>query len=477
MPVPEREPGWIDLLRVRSFAWAARRRELTVGTSLALLAGLTLVLLSGVWGTAVGNRNAAIVFVWILWWVVLMGAVVPVAARGWCAVCPIPLPGEWLQRRSLFGVRHAAAGAPPAFAHIGRNLYAGATRRWPAALSNLWLQSAGFLVLATFSAVLLTDPLATAAALGGLLAIATVVALRYRQRAFCRYLCPIGGFLGLYSGSSVLTVRCRDAAVCSTCPVKGCIAGNDRAWGCPWLEKPNRMGRSNGCGFCLECVRACRQDNMTVLLRPPFAEQKLAGWDEALKATLMLALAIAYTAVYLGPWGWMKDAANVAGHRDWGLFLKYGAALWAFVLVVVPGSFVAAAAWGRRRQPAASLKDAVTSAAAAAVPLGLAAWLAFSVPLAFVNGAYVLAAASDPFGWGWNLLGTAGVPWSPLKPEWVGIMQASVILGGQAAALRAGWRTGLALHMQRAPAALASFLPTAGLVSGTALLLLWLHVG
>ena len=477
MPFPEREGGGVDLLRVRGLGWVARRRQLTVGTSLALFAGLAVLLFAGVWGTTVGNRNAAIVFVWILWWVLLMGAVVPIAARGWCAVCPIPLPGEWLQRRSLFGVRHATAAAP-ALSRIGYNLYAGASRRWPTPLSNLWLQSAGFLVLATFSAVLLTDPLATAVAVGSLVLIATAVALRYRQRTFCRYLCPIGGFLGLYSGTSVLTVRCRDANVCSTCPDKGCIAGNERGWGCPWLERPNRMTRSNACGFCLECVRACRQENMTVLLRPPLAEQALAGWDEAMKAVLMLGLAIAYTAVYLGPWGWMKDAANVAVHRDWVLFLKYAAALWAFVLVVVPGCFLAAAAWGRRKQrPQASLESAVLPAAAAAVPLGLAAWVAFSVPLAFVNGVYVVAAASDPFGWGWNLFGTAGVRWSPLKPDWTGAMQATVILAGQAAALRSAWRAGAAVHADRSRAAVNAFVPTAALASVTSLLLLWLHVG
>jgi hypothetical protein len=477
--LPEGQHGSVDLLHHRGLAWVARQRALPVAVGLVLLAGLAGLVGAGVWGTGVGNRNAAIVFVWILWWVLLMGAAVPVAARGWCAVCPIPLPGEWLQRRSLLGVRHAAAGAPRGLARIGHNLYRGASRRWPRALSNLWLQSAGFLVLATLSAVLLTDPLATSLAVAGLLLIATAVAVLYRQRSFCRYLCPIGGFLGLYSGSSVLTVRCRDAAACAACGDKACIAGNERAWGCPWLERPNRMDRSNACGFCLECVRACRQENMTVLLRAPMAEQTLAGWDEALKAVLMLGLAIAYTAVYLGPWGALKDAANPVLHRDWGLFLKYAAALWAFVLLAVPGCFLAAAAWGRRREHGGrpTLKAAVLSSSAAAIPLGLAAWLAFSVPLAFVNGSYVLAAASDPLGRGWDVFGTAHVAWTPLKAEWMGVLQALLILGGQAAALRAAWRAALTLHTSAQRAAVTAFLPTAGVASAASLLLLWLHVG
>lgn len=38
---------------------------------------------------------------------------------------------------------------------------------------------------------------------------------------------------------------------------------------------------------------------------------------------------------------------------------------------------------------------------------GLLAWIAFSVPLIFVNGSYIISVISDPFGWGWNLFGTA----------------------------------------------------------------------
>ena len=39
------------------------------------------------------------------------------------------------------------------------------------------------------------------------------------------------------------------------------------------------------------------------------------------------------------------------------------------------------------------------------VPLGLMAWIAFSIPLIFVNGSYILNVVSDPMGRGWDLLG------------------------------------------------------------------------
>lgn len=482
MPAPELETGaragWVDLLDRSGLAWIARRRELPIAAGLSLLAALAGLLFVGVWGTAVGNRNATIVLVWVLWWVLLMGVAVPVAGRGWCAVCPLPLPGEWLQRRSLFSVRHASSDAPrQGLTRVGHNLYAGANRRWPSRLSNLWLQTAGFLLLATFSAVLLTDPFTTAVAIGGLVALATVVALGFRQRAFCRYLCPVSGFLGLYASASLLTVRCRDESRCGDCRDKACIAGNEHGWGCPWMERPNRMTRSNACGLCLECVRACPSDNMTVFLRTPLAEHRLSGWDEAAKAVLMLSLGIAYTAIYLGPWGALKDAANIAWHRDWSRFLHYVAGLWGFAAVALPASFLLAGVWARHSVGRGlSLKACTLAAASAAVPLGLAAWIAFSVPLAFVNGAYVVAVVSDPLGKGWDLFGTAHLPWTPIRPEWMGVVQAAIVLGGHGAALITAWRAACAVVVDRR-ARLALFAPTAWLVTAFSLVLLWLHVG
>ena len=53
-----------------------------------------LFILSSLGGSPVGNRNIAIVFVWILWWFVLKAILVPFGGRIWCFVCPLPAPAE-----------------------------------------------------------------------------------------------------------------------------------------------------------------------------------------------------------------------------------------------------------------------------------------------------------------------------------------------------------------------------------------------
>ena len=111
------------------------------------LAGFVFTIVAGLIGSRVGSHNFAIIFVWIAWWTALKLAFIPLGGRAWCSVCPIPLPGEWLQQGGILkkGRRR-----------IGLN------RRWPKRLKGSWLQSSGFLLIGLFSAVTLTDARLTA---------------------------------------------------------------------------------------------------------------------------------------------------------------------------------------------------------------------------------------------------------------------------------------------------------------------------
>src|SRR4030067_2642799 len=122
---------------------------------IVMLVGYIFAILAGLIGTPVGSRNFSIVFVWIAWWAILILVAVPFFGRGWCAVCPIPLPGAWLQP--------GADLKPPEKKPKWLNL------RWPKALRNIWLQNISFLLLALFSSVLLTAPNITGIVLAAML--------------------------------------------------------------------------------------------------------------------------------------------------------------------------------------------------------------------------------------------------------------------------------------------------------------------
>jgi hypothetical protein len=64
------------------------------------------------------------------------------------------------------------------------------------------------------------------------------------------------------------------------------------------------------------------------------------------------------------------------------------------------------------------------------LPLGLMLWIAFVIPMLFVNVTFILQSLSDPFGWGWDFLGTANTPWHQLLSRYIPILQAVVILTG-----------------------------------------------
>lgn len=435
-------------------------------TALAL-AGFLLAILAGLFGTPVGSRNFGIIFVWIAWWALLMLAAVPLFGRGWCSICPIPAPGEWLQRGALLGPDGARRGG------LGRG------KRWPRRLRNIWLQNLAFTGVALFSTVVLTQPRATALVLAGFLLVAVIASLAFERRAFCRYLCPVGGFIGLYSQLAPLEVRVKDTAVCAAHTQKTCYAGQaggpNAGYGCPWDVFVGAQVKNTSCGTCMECLRTCPHDNVAVLLRPFGADLDVPSGrklDEAFKAFIMLGSAAVYAAVLLGPWGALKTAAYSVGSLPW---LGYALAFLAILFGLLPGLFSlavrAGVAWSGSAQPH---RRSFIAFAYALVPLGLAAWIAFSLSFVFANISYLGPALSDPLGWGWDLFGGASAVWSPYLSGAVPTLQAAVLLGGLAWAGRTTYRIACeGLPQERA---VRQALPVTGFCLAVTLGLLWLLV-
>lgn len=421
-----------------------------------LLAGFLLAIIAGTAGTPVGNRNLAIVFVWIAWWALLILLAVPLAGRAWCSVCPIPMPGEWLQQGAMLGPR-------PGTRRLGLN------RRWPRRLRNIWLQNAGFLLLALFSAVVLTSPLVTALVLAIFLLLATATALVYERRAFCRYLCPVGGFIGLYAQAAPLEVRVKDSAVCAAHREKTCYTGSEDGYGCPWGLFPGALYKNTYCGLCMECLRTCPRDNVAFQIRPAGADLTVPRGrrlDEAAKAFIMLGSAAVYSAVMLGPWGALKDAAYQVGSLPW---FVYALTFLLATLVLLPGLFWLSVRAGRRlSQKRGNTKHAFIAFSYSLVPLGLGAWIAFSLGFVFANISYVLPVLSDPLGWGWDLLGTASFAWTPLLSGVTPLLQVLALGGGllwsTVVARRIAAEDGLTPARQALPVAFFHLLVTTGLL-------------
>ncbi len=470
--------GWrIDLLATFPWLkWLVKQRWFQFALILPNLFLFLVFLVAGIWGTPVGNRNILIVFVWIFWWFLLISVLVPFMSRIWCTMCPFPFFGEWLQRGSLLTPKLARPNSNDK--KVGLNRYFGLNLRWPKALSNIWLQNIGFLGLCTFSAFYLTRPIVSVVVLGSLIVIATVLHLIFRQRAFCNYVCPVSGFLSLYSMSSMTEVRSKDADTCLKCHDKSCLVGGERGWGCPWFNYPSKMERNNYCGLCTECIKTCPHDNMTIRLRPFATDTKLKGYDEAWKAFIMLSLALAYSVIYLGPWGFFKDVANFTeSGKGLSYFIAYAVCLWSLPMLVIPAIY-SAFHWVARRAAGGTAKpwkESFLTMAYPLVPLGLLAWIAFSLPLIFINGSYILVTMSDPFGWGWDLFHTAHTAWSPVVPDWMPAIQVAILALGLVLVLKSVFKQAGKLYEDQ-KAKIRFAIPMAGLMTLIVLVFVRLYV-
>jgi plastocyanin len=434
-PRPSISAKRIDLLaRLPWLKWIVKRRSFHFLVLLPNLVVFYLFIISSLWGSPVGNRNIAIVFVWIFWWFLLKAIFVPLGGRLWCMVCPLPAPAEWLSRKSLTAVRYIAK--PFKGLH---HRFSGLELEWPKALRNIWLQNILFLCLISFGMILITRPFATAVMFLGILIVTLVLVIFFRRRVFCLYLCPVGGFLGTYSMASISEVRVVDPDICKSHKEKECLKGGPEGWACPWGQYPGNMARNNYCGMCTECIKSCPKDNVSIFARPFGSDRRLGGYDEMFNVLIMLTVAIAFSIVMLGPWGLIKNAANVTETRQLGPFLLYLAAVWSAALIVLPGLFALCVKGAKRLADFdGTFRDLALRLAYIFIPVGIFAWIAFSLPAVMVNYDYIVAILSDPLGLGWDLFNTAGFAPGPFMPEWIPIIQGWLLLAGLYLGLKKG---------------------------------------
>jgi ferredoxin len=438
----------LELTRHRFIKNILVNRYPQLAVFIVMLIGYIFAILAGLIGTPVGSHNFSIVFVWIVWWAILILVAVPFFGRGWCAVCPIPLPGEWIQRGAVL--------APPDKKPKWLNV------RVPRMFRNIWLQNISFLLLALFSSVLLTTPNITGVVLAVMLFGAMGLSTIFERRAFCRYLCPVGGFIGIYAQTAPLELRIKDKQVCANCVGKPCYNGSSAGYGCPWDVFPGGLTKNTYCGLCMECIRTCPHDNIAVNLRPFSADlaKPSSRIDEAFKAFIMFGSAMIYAGMLLGPWGLFKDAAyNVVT----GAWFIYVVAFLAITFGILPGLFTLGLLQKKSSLP---LKQRFASLSTALIPLGLMFWVAFSLSFVMTNASYIMAALSDPLGLGWNLLGTANIAWQPMLTSLLAPAQTLALVGGLIWSGHTAQKVANAVHV--------SSLPVIGYCLAATVFMLWL---
>lgn len=417
--------GWIkSLLRWRGFQFAIQVPNVII---------YLLVIVTGLFGTQDSTTNFATVITWIIWWSAIVFTFL-FAGRLWCLMCPFAAVAEWLQRFTLWTVKRDTFGL---------------NWKWPLKLRNLYLATLMFLILtwADHQFGLVKVPMYTAYFVLIILVAAIVVNLLFEKRTFCRYVCPIGGLIGTYSLFASAELRATNLQVCREHKEKNCLVGSGTTgYGCPVQQYPGSMDTNYSCTLCMECIKTCPKDNIALNTRP-FAHdlvnlnEKRLKPDMALLAVILLGLPTLQSIVMVTDWeGWMHSLMEMTGLPldvvFFGAFLVSALAipLGLFGLTMMVSRLLAGGQKVTNRR-------LFINFAYAFVPLGLMMHLAHNMRHLFGEGQTIVPVLSDPFGWGWNLLGTAGMRLSPLlAKDILTLIQFGLVMLGQGFAVYVAYR-------------------------------------
>ena len=436
---------------------------------LLLQAPFTLValalLIDGFWGPQAAARNLATVAPWVH----LRGIVVLVlllAGNLVCMGCPFTLPRTLAKRLSIKG------------------------RRFPQRLRNKWL--AVFSLFALFFAYeyldLWASPWLTAWLIVAYFAASFLLEAVFSESAFCKYVCPLGSFNMVYSTLSPTRIAIKSQDVCASCVGHECVngsyapgavirvdeipigAGVERrkkevahgpsgTLGCGTELFAPQMRGNMDCTMCLDCVRACPHDNVSLFTRSAGAELSRADswprrWDMSLLVIALAFMGLSNAFGMVPPYYALQEGLALR----LGITSEFVALLLIFALgnLLLPAVAVAAAAWLGRRltrfRLRDSLRDTVAAFAPAFVPVGFGIWFAHYSFHLLVGPGLIVPVIQE-------FLGRAGDwgRWSfSLDTNLIGLIQLIVLIAGYLWSLRLAQKTALRLYRRKALLGLAA---------------------
>jgi polyferredoxin len=313
------------------------------------------------------GKNLSTILIWTIWWAGIIFTFVLVG-RMWCLMCPVGAVSEWSSR--IFKPH----------------------RIFPAKLQNVWLANFMFVLLTWLDIQIgvVRNPIVTGSLLIGIVVIAIVTGMLFQRRTFCRYLCPIGSLIGIYSMFSAVELRSKDCDVCRNHKRKDCYLGNEKGYGCPMFEMIPKLDSNKLCNFCGECIKSCPKNNITLRVRSFFKDAwttRKKSLDEAALAVVLVGISIFVTGDMLKPWvGWMESAIKLLPTQLLGIQYWYTAEVitksilyFSISLLIIPGLILLAAAFsniivGRKNHK--GLKQTFITFGYMFIPIGLSMHLA-----------------------------------------------------------------------------------------------------
>lgn len=222
-----------------------------IGLKMVSLIIFVLLVLSGLTAVVtpetliiIRNSNFGNLIVWSYWWPMIIILAI-IFGRVWCMICPVEL-------------------VTTVFAKIGLK------RRRPKFLLSGWVITILYIFIVFVglqSFAIHRNPNHMSIYMLTIVGISIICGIIYEKNTFCRYVCPVGYLLRLYSLLASFGWRVKNTQVCENCRDKSCINSKYRynlnAKSCGVDIYPAKEPDSPDCILCAGCLKSCGKHQST----------------------------------------------------------------------------------------------------------------------------------------------------------------------------------------------------------------------
>ncbi|MGA1823545.1 MAG: sigma 54-interacting transcriptional regulator [bacterium] len=189
------------------------------------------------------------ILVWGIWWPVMFVSFFFIG-RLWCSICPYAT-----------------------YSHLVKKLLC-KERNFPLKKYDYLFMSLGFLFVIWVEEVsrMRHSSFRTGILQLSIITLAVLTAAIYKRDSWCRFICPLGGLISICSMASVIELRSTQDVCINQCTTHNCYRGSDNAIGCPMFQHLMYVDNNLTCKLCLNCVRSCPHESISLNIRPPATE-------------------------------------------------------------------------------------------------------------------------------------------------------------------------------------------------------------
>lgn len=424
-----------DLTRFRLVSYLLKQRWLQFAAQLPVLLIFIVIVYAGLFGNP--RINIAPTLTWTIWWGGLIFAIL-FFGKIWCFFCPWDLVASMASRLRLWNVTDEP---------LSLNL------KWPKKARNITLAIGLFIILTWLELgyKVTANPLATAVMGLAMLLLVVLPVFIFEKKSFCRYGCLVGRISGLYANIAPLEVRSKDHRRCLECQTKECYTGNGSGYACPTGLNLTGLNENTYCTLCTECFKSCPHDNVALNVRP-FAADILdyprPRKDEATLAVILLSLTSFHGLTMTPLWEDLTGGGeSIISYLNnlMGLGPLVSFTIGMAVILLIPFLLYRSLCWLSTQLAGngASTSEVFIRFAYSLLPIALFYHLAHNGMHVAMEGQTLIPLLSDPFGYGWNLFGTAGKQYSMLLSDnGVWVLQIIMVLIGHIIGIKIAARAG-----------------------------------